>query len=84
MPNLGTNNEGLLVAIGGATESQYVSNQVLDVYDIGASAWTKQATQGFPLSSRVNHCAVRASAIVHGQVRVLLTTRTMIMNFVGP
>lgn len=67
VPNLGTNNEGLLVAIGGATESQYVSNQVLDVYDIGASAWTKQATQGFPLNSRVNHCAVRASAIVHGQ-----------------
>ncbi|KAL8280709.1 hypothetical protein RQP46_007032 [Phenoliferia psychrophenolica] len=66
VPGLGTNGKGLLVAIGGATSSAYVDNSVLDVYDIGASGWTKQSTLGTTLPPRVNHCAVRASAKVHG------------------
>ncbi|KAK4699310.1 hypothetical protein P7C70_g6953, partial [Phenoliferia sp. Uapishka_3] len=88
VPGVGTDSKGILVAIGGATEDQYVDNSVLDVYDIGAAGWTKQATLGdtlgdcarlhrlswlsahclidLALVSRVNHCAVRASAKVHG------------------
>jgi hypothetical protein len=36
-----------------------VDNTVLDVYDIGAGAFVKQATQGNIMTPRVNHCAVR-------------------------
>lgn len=38
--------QGILVAIGGATSTQYVDNSVLDVFDIGKGGWTKQATLG--------------------------------------
>lgn len=34
------------MAVGGATSTQYVDNSVLDVFDIGAGGWTKQATLG--------------------------------------
>lgn len=43
-----------------------MDNSVLDVYDIGAGGWTKQSTLGDTIGSRVNHCAVRASAKVAG------------------
>ncbi|GAA5820761.1 hypothetical protein JCM3770_005959 [Rhodotorula araucariae] len=67
VPNLGTNGKGLLVSIGGATQTQYVDDgSVLDVYDLGAGGWSKQSTLGARPGSRVNHCAVRGSAKVHG------------------
>lgn len=68
VPNLGTDNKGVLVSIGGATQTQYVEDgSVLDVYDIGAAGWTRQSTLGARVGSRINHCAVRGSAKVHGQ-----------------
>lgn len=54
------------MAIGGATATQYIDNSVLDVFDIGLGGWTKIATAGDTIGSRVNHCAVRASADVNG------------------
>ncbi|POY76409.1 hypothetical protein BMF94_0607 [Rhodotorula taiwanensis] len=67
VPNLGTDDKGILVSIGGATSNQYVEDgSVLDVYDIGAGGWTRQSTLGDRIGSRINHCAVRASAKVHG------------------
>ncbi|GAA5825789.1 hypothetical protein JCM5353_001428 [Sporobolomyces roseus] len=66
VPNLGTNNQGILISIGGATDTQYVDNAVLDVYDIGAEGWTKQSTLGDTIGARVNHCAVRGTAVVNG------------------
>ncbi|GAA5891453.1 hypothetical protein JCM6882_004475 [Rhodosporidiobolus microsporus] len=74
VPNLGTDQKGILVSIGGATSEAYVDNSVLDVYDIGAQGWTRQATGGHTLDRRVNHCAVRASAKVDGvQVHHIIT-----------
>lgn len=46
VPGIGTEGKGILVAIGGATETKFVDNSVLDVYDIGARGWTKQSTLG--------------------------------------
>lgn len=66
VPGLGTDGKGILVAIGGATETKFVDNSVLDIYDIGARGWTKQSTLGDTIGSRINHCAVRASAKVDG------------------
>ncbi|GAA5922899.1 hypothetical protein JCM1841_003775 [Sporobolomyces salmonicolor] len=66
VPDLGTDNKGILVSIGGATDSQYVDNSVLDVFDIGTGGWTKQSTLGDTIGTRVNHCAVRGTAKVHG------------------
>lgn len=67
VPNLGTDNKGVLVLIGGGNDEQMIENSVLDVYDIGAGAFVKQATQGQIMTPRVNHCAVRGSAIVNGE-----------------
>lgn len=67
VPGLGTDGKGILVSIGGATATQYVEDgSVLDIYDIGAGGWTRQSTLGDRIGSRINHCAVRASAKVHG------------------
>ncbi|GAA5898705.1 uncharacterized protein JCM6883_003397 [Sporobolomyces salmoneus] len=66
VPNLGTDKKGILVSIGGATDERYVQNSVLDVYDIGAGGWTRQSTLGDTLDPRVNHCAVRGTAVVNG------------------
>ncbi|GAA5836726.1 hypothetical protein JCM3766R1_007002 [Sporobolomyces carnicolor] len=66
VPNLGTDRKGILVSIGGATDQRYVDNSVLDVYDVGAGGWTKQSTLGDTLDPRVNHCAVRGTAVVNG------------------
>lgn len=46
VPGLGTNGQGVLVSIGGGNANQMMDNSILDVYDIGARGWTKQATQG--------------------------------------
>lgn len=46
VPGLGTGKKGIIVAIGGATETQFVDNSVLDVYDLGSEGWTKQSTLG--------------------------------------
>lgn len=90
VPNLGTDNRGVLVSIGvsvcrfpfasvrpgavcsrntlimvlrghsqGGNDDQMMDNSILDVYDIGAGAFVKQATQGDIMTPRVNHCAVR-------------------------
>ncbi|KAK4049578.1 hypothetical protein OIV83_004076 [Microbotryomycetes sp. JL201] len=68
VPGLGTNGKGLLVSIGGATDDQFVDNSVLDVYDIGAQGWTKQATLGDTMGTRINHCAVRGTAKINGEI----------------
>ncbi|KAK4047347.1 hypothetical protein OIO90_006206 [Microbotryomycetes sp. JL221] len=68
VPGLGTDGQGLLVSIGGATNDQFVDNSVLDVYDIGAQGWTKQATGGDTLGTRINHCAVRGTAKINGEI----------------
>lgn len=67
VPNLGTDNKGVLVMIGGGNDEQMIENSVLDVYDIGAGAFVKQSTQGQIMTPRVNHCAVRGSAIVNDE-----------------
>lgn len=46
--------------------SSDVDASTLDVFDIGAGGWTRQAVGGASIGSRVNHCAVRASAKVAG------------------
>ena len=46
VPGLGTNGQGILVSIGGGNENQLIDNSILDVYDLGAQGWVKQATQG--------------------------------------
>jgi hypothetical protein len=48
VPGLGTNEQGILVSIGGGNENQLIDNSILDIYDIGAQGWVKQATQGKP------------------------------------
>lgn len=45
---------------------QFVDNSILDVFDIGSNGWTKQATVGFPIGNRINHCAVRTTKNVGG------------------
>lgn len=57
----------VLVLIGGGNDNQMIENSILDVYDIGAGAFVKQASQGQIMTPRVNHCAVRGSAIVNGE-----------------
>ncbi|CEQ41658.1 SPOSA6832_03417 [Sporobolomyces salmonicolor] len=52
VPDLGTDNKGILVSIGGATDSQYVDNSVLDVFDIGTGGWTKQSTLGDTIGAK--------------------------------
>ena len=64
VPNLGTDNKGVLVLIGGGNDNQMIDNSVLDIYDVGAGAFVKQPTQGQIMTPRVNHCAVRGSAVV--------------------
>ncbi|GAA5864212.1 hypothetical protein JCM8547_001294 [Rhodosporidiobolus lusitaniae] len=66
VPGLGTDSKGVLVSIGGATQSQYVDNSVLDIYDIGAGGWTRQSVSGASVGSRVNHCTVRGTQLVDG------------------
>lgn len=55
------------IAKQGGNLEQVLDNSVLDVYDIGAGAFVKQATQGSIMTPRLSHCAVRGSAIVNGQ-----------------
>jgi hypothetical protein len=43
-----------------------VDNSVLDIFDIGQGGWTRQSVSGASVGSRINHCAVRASAKVDG------------------
>lgn len=59
---------GVLVSIGGATSTQFVDNSVLDVYDLGTHGWTKQSTLGDKFGTRINHCAVRATAKIDGKL----------------
>lgn len=68
-PDVGTNGQGILVSIGGGNANQLIDNSILDVYDIGAGGWVKQATQGYTIGPRVSHCAVRGSAKVNGQMQ---------------
>jgi len=66
VPGLGTDGKGILVSIGGGNANQMMDNNILDVYDLGAQGWVKQATQGAILGPRVSHCAVRGSAKIGG------------------
>ncbi|GAA6039319.1 hypothetical protein JCM8097_003264 [Rhodosporidiobolus ruineniae] len=66
VPGLGTDGKGILVSIGGATETEYVDNSVLDIFDLGSQGWTRQSTGGQTMDRRVNHCTVRGSATVNG------------------
>lgn len=50
-----------------------IENTILDVYDIGAGAFVKQATQGDIMKPRVNHCAVRGMFAARKAVRQLLS-----------
>ncbi|RPB02667.1 hypothetical protein L873DRAFT_1673270 [Choiromyces venosus 120613-1] len=54
--------EGILVALGGGTNDTFSQLNIVDVYDISKSQWTKQATDGPTPKYRVNPCAAVASA----------------------
>lgn len=45
-----------MVAIGGATATQYVDNSLLDVFDVGSGGWSKQPTLGFPIGESFCTC----------------------------
>ncbi|PUU83969.1 hypothetical protein B9Z19DRAFT_961866 [Tuber borchii] len=54
--------EGILVALGGGTNDTFSQLNIVDVYDISKTQWTKQATDGPTPKYRVNPCAAIASA----------------------
>ncbi|CUS15361.1 unnamed protein product, partial [Tuber aestivum] len=54
--------EGILVALGGGTNDTFSQLNIVDVYDISKTQWTKQATNGPTPKYRVNPCAAVASA----------------------
>lgn len=66
---MGTDSKGVLVSIGGGNQNQLVDNTIIDVFDIGAGGWVRQATQGDIMTPRVSHCAVRGTAKVNGQLQ---------------
>ncbi|KAF8473882.1 hypothetical protein BDZ91DRAFT_774805 [Kalaharituber pfeilii] len=54
--------EGLLVGIGGGRNETFTQLNIVDIYDISTSTWSRQATSGPTPKYRVNPCAVVASA----------------------
>lgn len=58
----GFGDEGLLLGLGGGTETTFTQMNVIDVYDIAGSMWYKQSTSGKAPRIRVNPCAVVAAA----------------------
>src|SRR5579871_5819100 len=59
---MGTNNGGILVSLGGGTDTTMVPMDSLDVFDLSSRTWSKQSTKGTVPSQRVNPCAVLASS----------------------
>ncbi|KAF3173368.1 hypothetical protein TWF225_009821 [Orbilia oligospora] len=54
--------DGILLALGGGDNVTFSQLNVIDVFDIKKSKWTKQATTGPTPQIRVNACAVVFSA----------------------
>lgn len=44
------------MSIGGGNENQLIDNSILDVYDLGAEGWVKQATQGKHMTNPCSSC----------------------------
>jgi hypothetical protein len=53
---------GVLLALAGGTNVTFTQMNEIDVYDIAASTWYRQATSGPTPDIRVNPCAVVAEA----------------------
>lgn len=60
VPNVGA--QGILVGLAGGTGTTFTQLNVIDVYDIASSTWSKQSTAGPTPPIRVNPCAVAAVA----------------------
>ena len=58
----GYSKSGILLGLGGGTNTTFTQMNNVDVYDIATSTWYKQATSGPTPKIRVNPCAVALSA----------------------
>lgn len=58
----GYSKSGIIVGLAGGTNQTFTQMNILDVYDIDAATWYKQATEGPTPDVRVNPCAVAASS----------------------
>lgn len=58
----GFGKSGIILGLAGGTNATFTQMNVIDVYDIEASTWYKQATSGPTPEIRVNPCAVAVSA----------------------
>jgi hypothetical protein len=58
----GFGDQGILLALAGGTNESFTQMNEIDVYDIANSTWYKQSTSGSMPNTRVNPCAVAASA----------------------
>lgn len=58
----GYSKSGIIVGLAGGTNQSFTQMNILDVYDIDAATWYKQATEGPTPDVRVNPCAVAASS----------------------
>ncbi|KIW18915.1 hypothetical protein PV08_03204 [Exophiala spinifera] len=58
----GYSKQGIIIGLAGGTNATFTQMNVIDVYDIAASKWYKQATSGPTPDIRVNPCAVAVSA----------------------
>ncbi|KAK6526390.1 hypothetical protein TWF694_004987 [Orbilia ellipsospora] len=54
--------EGILLALGGGTNTTFSQLNIIDVFDIKNNKWTKQATSGATPEIRVNACTAVFSA----------------------
>ena len=58
----GYSKSGILLGLGGGTNTTFTQMNNVDVYDIATSTWYKQATSGPTPKIRVNPCAVALSS----------------------
>lgn len=58
----GYSKQGIIIGLAGGTNATFTQMNVIDVYDIAASEWYKQATSGPTPEIRVNPCAIAVSA----------------------
>ncbi|KAI9769545.1 MAG: hypothetical protein M1840_004023 [Geoglossum simile] len=58
----GFGKQGIAVGMAGGTNDTFNEMNIVDIYDIANSIWYKQATRGPTPGTRVNPCAVVASA----------------------
>jgi hypothetical protein len=54
--------DGILISLAGGTNDTFTQMNTVDVYDIAASQWYRQSTNGPTPSIRVNPCGVVAAA----------------------